>query len=371
MFDVRFLPEPALRAGAAAADRQGSRRSPRSSQRQPATRELHQEADRRCCKLAGAALRAGREELPDGRDRLHRRPASLGLRRRSARSASSPAARACTARVRASRPRAGRAAHDWRRRRHARPARHRAASTPPRPSSAICRIRRGVDRLARGRAGRARRDRRGDRARSAARRACCIVTDMFGGTPSNLGITFLEAGQVEVVTGVNLPMLIKLASLQDTSSLLDVARADRASTAATRSGSPRICCGGEPGTAQDAVMTTRMRDHRESSSGCTRGRRREFVQLAGALPVADPGQPRRPARWTARASWASCCWPRRAAPSITISADGTDEADAARRAVPRWSKPASERTRGTPDRHRRLAGHRRRPRRRSSRSAPR
>jgi PTS system mannose-specific IIA component len=38
-----------------------------------------------------------------------------------------------------------------------------------------------------------------------------LLTDMFGGTPSNLGLTFLEAGRVEVITGVNLPMLIKLA----------------------------------------------------------------------------------------------------------------------------------------------------------------
>lgn len=40
-----------------------------------------------------------------------------------------------------------------------------------------------------------------------------VVTDMFGGTPSNLGITFLEDQRVEVVTGVNLPMLVKLANL--------------------------------------------------------------------------------------------------------------------------------------------------------------
>ncbi len=51
-----------------------------------------------------------------------------------------------------------------------------------------------------------------------------IVTDMFGGTPANLGITFLETGKVEVVTGVNLPMLIKLAGVAGTSSLLDAAR---------------------------------------------------------------------------------------------------------------------------------------------------
>ena len=50
-----------------------------------------------------------------------------------------------------------------------------------------------------------------------------IVTDMFGGTPSNLALTFL-GGDVEVITGVNLPMLIKLASLKEKSNLLDVAR---------------------------------------------------------------------------------------------------------------------------------------------------
>ena len=51
-----------------------------------------------------------------------------------------------------------------------------------------------------------------------------VVTDMFGGTPSNLGMTFLARDKVEVITGVNLPMLIKLAGLQSSSGLLVVAR---------------------------------------------------------------------------------------------------------------------------------------------------
>ena len=51
-----------------------------------------------------------------------------------------------------------------------------------------------------------------------------ILKDMFGGTPSNLGLTFLEANKVEIITGVNLPMLIKLAHLQSSSDLLGVAR---------------------------------------------------------------------------------------------------------------------------------------------------
>jgi PTS system mannose-specific IIA component len=51
-----------------------------------------------------------------------------------------------------------------------------------------------------------------------------LLTDMFGGTPSNLGLTFLEAGRVEVVTGVNLPMLIKLAKAPVDTDLTALAR---------------------------------------------------------------------------------------------------------------------------------------------------
>ena len=54
-----------------------------------------------------------------------------------------------------------------------------------------------------------------------------LLIDMFGGTPSNLGLTFLEKDRIEVITGVNLPMLIKLASLQTSQDLLAVARAMR------------------------------------------------------------------------------------------------------------------------------------------------
>jgi PTS system mannose-specific IIA component len=46
-----------------------------------------------------------------------------------------------------------------------------------------------------------------------------VLTDMFGGTPSNLAISIMNGGQVEVVAGINLPMLIKLASIRDVTSL--------------------------------------------------------------------------------------------------------------------------------------------------------
>ena len=51
-----------------------------------------------------------------------------------------------------------------------------------------------------------------------------ILTDMFGGTASNLAMSFLAPGKVEVITGVNLPMLIKLANLPEQSDLLASAR---------------------------------------------------------------------------------------------------------------------------------------------------
>jgi len=48
-----------------------------------------------------------------------------------------------------------------------------------------------------------------------------VLTDMFGGTPSNLAISIMENANVEVIAGVNLPLLIKLASLRSSASLTD------------------------------------------------------------------------------------------------------------------------------------------------------
>ena len=46
-----------------------------------------------------------------------------------------------------------------------------------------------------------------------------VLTDMFGGTPSNLAISIIDKARIEVIAGVNLPMLIKLASVRGTESL--------------------------------------------------------------------------------------------------------------------------------------------------------
>ena len=46
-------------------------------------------------------------------------------------------------------------------------------------------------------------------------RGVIIFTDMFGGTPSNISLSFLEHGRIEIVTGVNLPMVVKFAMLKE------------------------------------------------------------------------------------------------------------------------------------------------------------
>ena len=54
-----------------------------------------------------------------------------------------------------------------------------------------------------------------------------ILTDLFGGTPSNLAISLMKAGEVEVIAGINLPMLIRLAKARNCMSVRDAAIAAR------------------------------------------------------------------------------------------------------------------------------------------------
>jgi len=54
-------------------------------------------------------------------------------------------------------------------------------------------------------------------------RGVVVLTDMFGGTPSNLAISIIDKAKVEVIAGVNLPMLIKLASVRQSETLAEAA----------------------------------------------------------------------------------------------------------------------------------------------------
>lgn len=71
-------------------------------------------------------------------------------------------------------------------------------------------------------------------------RGVLLLTDMFGGTPTNIAAMFLEPGKVEIITGVNLPMVIKLASAEDDNvSLHDLA------IAVEGQGKEAICMAGD------------------------------------------------------------------------------------------------------------------------------
>lgn len=54
-----------------------------------------------------------------------------------------------------------------------------------------------------------------------------VLTDMFGGTPSNLAISIIDKARIEVIAGMNLPMLIKLSSVRSTEKLADAVAAAR------------------------------------------------------------------------------------------------------------------------------------------------
>lgn len=74
-------------------------------------------------------------------------------------------------------------------------------------------------------------ERRSDIARAIARvdsgAGAVLLTDLFGGTPSNLAISLLDPGKTEVIAGINLPMLIRLAGARKDMALNDAAQAAR------------------------------------------------------------------------------------------------------------------------------------------------
>jgi PTS system mannose-specific IIA component len=58
-------------------------------------------------------------------------------------------------------------------------------------------------------------------------RGVIVLTDLFGGTPSNLAISLMERGRVEVIAGINLPMLIRLESARKSMKVVDAVAAAR------------------------------------------------------------------------------------------------------------------------------------------------
>lgn len=58
-------------------------------------------------------------------------------------------------------------------------------------------------------------------------RGVIVLSDLFGGTPSNLAISLMEAGRIEVIAGINLPMLIRLGSARKTMKVTEAVAAAR------------------------------------------------------------------------------------------------------------------------------------------------
>ena len=111
-----------------------------------------------------------------------------------------------------------------------------------------------------------------------------LLTDMFGGTPSNLGMTFLETDRVEVITGVNLPMLIKLAVAARARRICwRVAREMRDARAQRDLGRLGSAARREGARDRDASVTSRARDGREPA-GHARARGGEVRPPGDAVP---------------------------------------------------------------------------------------
>ena len=72
-----------------------------------------------------------------------------------------------------------------------------------------------------------------------------LLTDMFGGTPSNLAISIMEKANVEVIAGINLPMLIKLASVRQKQGLGDAVSAAQAAGRTYLNVASRLLAGGQ------------------------------------------------------------------------------------------------------------------------------
>ena len=105
-------------------------------------------------------------------------------------------------------------------------------------------------------------------------RGVVVLTDMFGGTPSNLAISIIKRAKVEVIAGVNLPMLIKLVSVRDDASPSPPRWWRRRRRAGATSVSPRRCSTARAGERRAGPAHRR---HRRRGPGGVGG--------AGGAPV--------------------------------------------------------------------------------------
>jgi hypothetical protein len=110
-----------------------------------------------------------------------------------------------------------------------------------------------------------------------------IFTDMFGGTPSNISLSFLERDQVEIVTGVNLPMIIKFGAERRRQTCRIAHMIREKGSKSIRVASDLLA--GENAAGGDVMITEGDRDHQQA--GTSRARGREARPHGGPIQVGD------------------------------------------------------------------------------------
>jgi PTS system mannose-specific IIA component len=175
-----------------------------------------------------------------------------------------------------------------------------------------------------------------------------VLTDMFGGTPTNLGLSFVEPDRVEVVTGVNLPMLIKLEVRPAQPSCW---RSPEPGETGERHPRPR------PAAALEASAEMLARSSRYGTPGLQRGRPRGSCTPLGGFSAGSRWRARTApmAGSTARAFWGSC-FSRlpEASPSVSQPTGPTRRMPSGPSAG--WSKRDSGKNRVEDSRSSRVAG---------------
>ena len=167
-----------------------------------------------------------------------------------------------------------------------------------------------------------------------------VLADMFGGTPANLGVTFLETDKVEVITGLNLAMLMKLARPLKDTDLLTLAREIREQGR----NAIWVALGPDPRARRADVARSCEISDPERPRACTRARRRSSSTRPGAF-AAHIRVARGEREVDGKSIMGLLLLAAAQGSAIRITADGADEDQAPSPRSARWSSAASTRRR--------------------------
>ncbi len=165
-------------------------------------------------------------------------------------------------------------------------------------------------------------------------RGVIVLTDLFGGTPSNLAISLMERGRVEVIAGMNLPMLIRLGSARKSMKVVDA-------VAGRARGRPQIYLRRLRGAGRGGGMTVRRTVAITNRRGLHARASAKFVTLASTQPC-EVQVEKDSSSVTGTSIMGLMMLGAAKGDSITISADGDGPKRRSRR-WSRWSRASSAR----------------------------